>query len=535
MEFKMKKSFGKNLTSAFAIAVVLSVTGCSLVPDYLRPSVETPETWKREDAAQKNNQDQVTQLWWTRFESAELNGMMDQALAQNNDIQAAIARVEQARANVKIQSASLFPTLGLSGSVSRNIVSSGGSSGTGTGSTLGSGTVGGGATVGTTSGISGSGRQATVYRAGADLSYEADLFGKNRATAESAERTLQASIYDQEAIRLMSLAEVARAYFTVLGLRERVGFAEKNLKNSSEVLRITNARFKAGASSALEVSQQQTSLSNTQSALASFKQQAEQAENNLALLLGTNAQKVNVTRDNMNDIKLPMIASVQPSELLRRRPDVNAAEASLLAANADIGAARALYYPSINLVGSPGIIATSLGGGSTESFGLLGSVAQPIFSGGAIEGQVELSEARKKELVENYKKTVLNSFKEVDDALSSTRGSGDQLAALKEGVAAANKAYDLSKKLYTAGATDFQTLLDSERALLQTEDNYAIARLANLSAAVDFYRALGGGWKLEQEQTPITISADGVAGATVDAKPDAANRNDISTDTVKSN
>ena len=491
----------KSLVSLLALTLALGA--CSLVPDYLRPTVEMPDSWKREDQSQKEHTDSITRDWWTQFGSAELNGMVDQALAQNNNIQAAIARTEQARANVKIQSAALFPTFGLTGTVNRNVVGSGGSSATGNGSTLTGGTSGGAFSGG------GSNRSVTVYRASGDLSYEVDLFGRNRATAESADATLNATRFDEQAVRLTSTAEVARAYFTVLGLRERIGFAEKNLKNSQEVLRIANARFKAGASSALEVSQQQTSLSNTQSALASLRQQAEQAENNLALLLGTPVQNVNVQRANMADIKLPMLAAVQPSELLQRRPDVQAAEAALIAANADIGAARSLYYPSINLTASPGIIATSLGGGTTESVGLLGAVTQPIFSGGAIEGQVELAEGRKKELVANYRQTILNSFKDVEDALSGTRGSGDQLAALKEGVTAANRAYDLSRKLYAAGATDFQTLLDAERALLQTEDNYAIARLANLSAAVDFYRALGGGWQVDQGT--LTISKDGVS------------------------
>ena len=208
---------------------------------------------------------------------------------------------------------------------------------------------------------------------------------------------------------------------------------------------------------------------------------------------------------------VPAIAPVQPAELLERRPDVRSAEASLIAANANIGVARAQYFPAINLSAGIDLATASLSDSARTLTNVSAGLTGPIFSGGAIEGGVELTEARKQELVENYRKAVLVSLQEVEDALASTKSSSERNTSLKAGVEAAQKAYDLSNELYKAGAVDFQTLLNAERDLISTEDLYAQTRLENLSAAIDLYRAMGGGWNNNAVQNPeaVSISKDG--------------------------
>jgi NodT family efflux transporter outer membrane factor (OMF) lipoprotein len=477
----------KKVLTGSLICILLS--GCSLIPGYERPNVTAAADWKNGTAS-----DQVIAPdWWKSFNSAELNQFMAEALDQNNDLRAALDRIEQARAQEQIAGSSLLPSVDASAgaSVSRTKASNNG--------------------------------KAAYKRgpsAGLNISYELDLFGANRAHAEAAESNYKGSIYDQQALALTTMADVANAYFLVINLRERVAISQKNLDSFQDILRIVNARFEAGASSALDVAQQKTTLASAQASLATLHKQGAQAENALAVLLGRTPENLAVQASSLEDLHIPVLSPVQPAKLVERRPDVRSAEASLIAANADIGVARAAFFPTVDLGAGLSLAAASFTGGPlTTVVSGTSSLLAPIFSGGLLEGNLLLSKARKAELVENYRKSVLTSFQEVEDALAAVKAAEARETALKEAVAEAQKSYNLSRELYNSGAVDFETLLNAQQALLNTEDNFASVRLESLQASVDLYKALGGGWQSEEPVTADAVGANAPVTESETASP----------------
>ncbi len=451
------------MISAGLIALLLS--GCALGPDDKRPETEMPAAWKA-DAAKDET---IAPDWWKAFGSTELNDFMGRALVENNDLRAALHRIEQSRALARIAGASLLPSVDASAnaSVSRTDTRKGGTKATNDNS----------------------------WNAGLDVSYELDLFGANRAGVEAAEADIAGSIYDRQALGLVVMGDVADTYFLTLNLRERARIAQQNLDNARDILKIVEARFNAGASSALEVAQEKTTLASTEASLAAVRQQEENAENALAVLLGATPQSLKVDAISLENLTVPVAAPFQPSMLLQRRPDIRSAEAALAAANADVRAARAAFFPTISLGAGVSAFANPMSAPVGIAVDAASSLLAPIFSGGRLSGQLQLNKARQAELLENYRKAILVSLQEVEDALAAVKASQAREKALSEGVEQARKSYDLSRQLYKSGAIDFQTLLDAQDKLLQTEDSYAVVRLEMLQASVDLYKALGGGWQ----------------------------------------
>ncbi len=448
------------------IAILLS--GCSLGPAYKRPVTEMPAAWKQ-DAAKE---ERIAPDWWKTFGSAELNDFMGKALLQNNDLRAALHRIEQARASARIAGSTLLPAVDASAGASASRTKS------------------------NESGIKA--ENDNSWNAGLNVSYELDLFGANRATVEAAEADVAGSIYDRQALGLVVMGDVADTYFLTLNLRERTSIAEQNLANARDVLKIVEARFNAGATSALEVAQEKTVLASNEASLAAIRRQEANAENALAVLLGTPPQSLKVNAVSLQNLTIPVVSPSQPAALLQRRPDIRAAEASLMAANADVRAARAAFFPTINIGAGLSILASPMSAPVTTAVDAASSLLAPIFTGGRLSGQLELNKARQAELLENYRKAILVALQEVEDGLVAVKAAQAREASLSEGVTQARKSYDLSRQLYKSGAIDFQTLLNAQDSLLQTEDTYATVRLEMLQASVDLYKALGGGWQAEQ-------------------------------------
>ncbi len=446
------------------------LSGCSLIPNYERPTMDTPTGWTE---AQPGSPTVVAKDWWKNFNSAELNTLMNDALASNNDLNAAIARVEQARANAKIAGSSLMPQIDADGT--------------------GGWTRTNPATGKTTSDSTGS--------AGLTVGYELDVFGLNRANVESADNSLLSSGFAADATALVIMADVAKGYFNVLNLQERLNIADQNLQSAKELLRIVQARFDAGATTALDVSQQKADLGSDEANRAAIEQQLAVAKSTLAVLTGKAPQSLKIEQKGLRSLPVPQIAAGQPSSLLERRPDIKSSEAALMAANADIGAARAAFFPKLNIGLDLGIAATPIGDPATTTLSLLGGLVAPIFKGGLLEGNLAFSEARKTELIENYRKTVLVSFKDVEDAMAGVKASQTRETSLENALTESRKAYDLSKQQYDVGSIDFQTLLDTRRRMLLVEDNYIQTKNERLAAAVDLYKAVGGGWA---ENTPVS-------------------------------
>ena len=445
----MKKRFSISVTALF-------LTACNLLPDFQRPSVETPDQWR--DTSLTKQESAVDPQWWQAFGSAELNRLITEALAYNNDLAAARQRVEQAKAQAKIAAANLWPSLGLQGDFtdSRN-------------------------NIGDTQ------KQSGQFTA----AYEVDLWGANRARSNAGSARLLSSVFTRDALQLVVMSNVGQAYFNLLALAERKRIANEFLENVGNVLAIVEARYQAGAVSALDVAQQQTELATARAGLDLLIQQYTLAENALAVLLGHPPRAVSFNRERFFDLLLPMINALQPAGLLQRRPDVRQLEMELIAANADIGVARAAFYPKLQL-NLDAVLASPQPAG--VALAMASSLAQPLFQGGRLEGGLENAQARNAELVEIYRKTVLTAFKEVEDAAAVRSNSTRRLQALADALDKARLAYQLSLDRYRLGAIDYQTLLSTQRSLLNAENSQVQARLDVLVAMVQLYQALGGGW-----------------------------------------
>lgn len=456
----------KKKTAILALLLATSfLTACAQTPDYARPAVETPAAFAGQDAGLSETA--IDPSWWTNFGSPELNELMDQALAGNTDLRAGVHRIEQARAALKIARADLYPSIGASAGAGRSF-SRGGDT---------------------------PDRADSSVSAGVDVSYELDLFGRVRANTQASRASLAATEFDQEALRLIVMGDVAGGYFTLVNLRERLAIADENLANAREVQRIVKARFDAGSVSQLDLSQQNVQVATREASRASLAAQATQAQNALAVLTGRAPEGFNAQGQKLKNINVPKIVAGQPSSLLERRPDIRASESALIAANADIGVARAAMFPSITLGSGIGLAAAGFGNPATTAIDLLANVAAPLFQGGRLKAGVELATARQKELAENYRSVVLTSFREVEDAMAALKAAHLRESALSTALSEARKAYSLSRQQYEAGAIDFQSVLTTQDALLSAQDSYAQTRLEALLASIDLYKALGGGWQ----------------------------------------
>ncbi|USO08642.1 MAG: efflux transporter outer membrane subunit [Rhodospirillales bacterium] len=436
------------------------LSACAATPAFKRPDVAAPAAFT---GTQGQTPTAINAAWWQNFGSDELDQLMTEALAQNTDIRAGVHRVEQARADLKIAGANLLPSIGASAGAGRNFQNN-------------------------------PSAQSTNLSLGANISYELDLFGGNKAGVSAARANLAQTQYGEDALKLVVMGDVAKGYFTFVNLRERLAIADDNLKNAREVMRIVQARYDAGAVSALDVAEQKTVVSSREASRAALQSQLTQAGDALAVLLGRAPQDLSVRGSVLRDIDVPKIAAGQPSSLLERRPDIQAAEAGLVAANANIGVARAALFPQVTLGTNWSLAAAGFTNPATTALALAASLSAPIFEGGRLEGGVEKASAKQAELAEDYRKTVLTAFQEVEDAIAALRAAHEREVALGAAVTDAQRAYGLSRDQYNAGAIDFQQMLSTQDTLLSTQDSHAQTRLESLSAAIDLYKALGGGW-----------------------------------------
>jgi NodT family efflux transporter outer membrane factor (OMF) lipoprotein len=330
-------------------------------------------------------------------------------------------------------------------------------------------------------------------------SYEVDLWGRIDADVRAAAATLSAAHYDFAAARLSLVAAVADAYFQTLALRERLALARENLVIAERVLGIVEARYRNGAASALDLTRQQTAVLTQRSALLPLEVQERQTVRALAILLGRAPQGLALMQEDFAQLHIPAVAPGLPAELLLRRPDLARAEAQLAAADANVAAARAALLPSISLSASAGVATTELLSLSNPvtTLGLSAGIVQSLFDGGRLRAQVASSESRRRELVENYRKAILTALQEVEDSLGNTARNTQQAAMQEQIVTHAQRTLRLAELRYREGADDLLTVLDAQRSLFQAQDTRVQLRLARLGAALDLYKALGGGWRIE--------------------------------------
>ncbi|RYG62090.1 MAG: efflux transporter outer membrane subunit [Alphaproteobacteria bacterium] len=441
--------------------ILMALSGCSMVPDYVRPDVGFGNRWGQSSLAGNvvESDAQIAQAWWQQFGSEEVNALVTRAMAGNNDLVAAAERITAARGNLRVAGASLFPTVsaGYSDSYTRADMNGSGSSSRG---------------------------------ARATASYEVDIFGANRSNRSVALAQLDAAGFDRDALALVTASDVVQNYIGLLAARDRARLAAESLDASRKILELLEIRLNVGTAALLDVTQQRTAVAQAEANMASLKEEEAAFRNALAVLVGTAPQDFNVSGTTLGGMVLPQVPVAAPATLLERRPDLKVAEANLKAANGDIGAARAAFFPTL-----------SLSAGLTQAFSpaqtgltLGADVLATIFSGGARTGALQSANARQREVAANYRQAVLTAFAETGNALASLESAENRVASQTVASENAATALRLARLQLDAGSGDLPTLLNTQTSELATKDALVQAQADALASSVQLIRVSGGGW-----------------------------------------
>jgi NodT family efflux transporter outer membrane factor (OMF) lipoprotein len=450
--------------------LVAVLAGCvSVGPDYQAPASIAPSGWQAvplDDSISGGPAD--LSRWWEQLSDPLLSSLIDEALLANPDLKSAAAALRGARASRDLASANRFPTVNASSGVTRS-------------TSLGA--------------------ARTLYQAGFDASWEPDVFGGTRRALEAATADLDASLADLRSTRVSLVAEVALNYVELRAFQLRLAIARDNLDSQSETLQITDWRAQAGLVSALDVEQARSNRDTTRSQVPALDTGRAEAEHRLAILLGKTPGSLHARLDTRGSGRMPALpASVAlriPAEALRQRPDVQAAERRLAAETARVGQAEAARYPSFSLSGSIGLEAlglSTLTGGGQIARSLAGAVSGPVFDAGRLRARVEAQDALREQTLAAYDKAVLTALEDVQNALVALANSRERQQALSSAAEAARNAALLARHRYRSGLIDFQTVLSTERSLLTIEDSLASAEAERVTALIQLYKALGGGW-----------------------------------------
>jgi NodT family efflux transporter outer membrane factor (OMF) lipoprotein len=420
--------------------------------------------------------------WWRGFRSRELARLIEEAELANLDIAAAIARVIQADAQARVAGSALVPAINFNGSAVRTRASQA------TGTQLG-----------------GSGGPSVRNQFGAvfNASYELDFWGKNRATLLAAEQSAIATRFDRETVALTAMAAVANGYFLVLAAQDRLRYARENIASANRVLTVIRQRLEAGTASALDVAQQESVLNTERAVVPTLEQILRQNTAALAVLIGRAPEFVRIRGGSMFNIAIPRITPGVPSELLTRRPDIRAAEADLAAANANVTAARAAFFPSIELSAQGGVQASVfhwLARPEAAVWQAAAGLAQPVLEGGRLQGQLDVQKGRQEELLQVYRKIVIQAFADVDSALVATRQLAIRERLQNEVVQSSRRAFQIAEQRLREGTVDIISVLNTQQTLFQAQDTLTQVRLARLQATVGLFQALGGGWIADSGQ-----------------------------------
>ena len=475
----MSRLARRALLRAAAVVPAAGLAGCNLGPLYERPAQDVPEAFRA--TADSAEAAWPPPEWWRNFHSPELDGLIARARAANNDLVAAAARIIQADAQARISGAPLLPSVTGTGNFDYQRTGS-------TRNRAGSlGTGGGGRYF-----------DSRSYSLALQVSYDLDFWGKNRAALQAAQATALASRFDQETVALTVVTSVANVYFQVLAGQDRLRVAQRNLADSERILAVFRARAAAGISTALDVSQQEALVAGQRANIPNFRNTIEQQRIALGILTGTPPERLDVKGGSLNDLPLPLVAPGLPSALLLRRPDVANAEALLVSANANIRAARAAFFPDVTLTAQGGLTSaalTMLTGPGTLVAQFAAALAQPIFDNGLRRGQLDQAKGRFAELAAGYGKAILQSFTDVEQALTALRYTTEQEELERRAVAVAQRSSDIANAQLQAGTIDIITSLNTQQTLFNDLDLLTQIRLARFQALVNLYKALGGGWQ----------------------------------------
>jgi NodT family efflux transporter outer membrane factor (OMF) lipoprotein len=472
-----RRPFGRML---LATSIAATLGGC-LLSDKPEPGLEIPARYSGSSANPKIAEAALPTLdWWRGFRSSELTAIVEQAREANLDIAAAVARIVQADAQSRVAGAALLPAVDLGSNASRSQASK----------TTG---LGNGQPFVDNNGV----KVSNTLNATLSASYEIDFWGKNRAALRALEQSAVASRFDREVITLSTVATAANSYFQVLAAQDRLRAARNNLAAAERVLGLIRQRLNAGTASELEVSQQESLVATQRAAIPPLEQTVTQFRNALAVLMARAPEFVTIRGGSLNAIAVPRVTPGLPSELLAQRPDIRVAESSLAAANANVENARARFLPSISLTGTGGYqssVFKLLMRPESVIFSAAAGLTQPIFDGGALQGNLDLQKGRQDELLQTYRQAVISGFSDVETALSAIRTTTQREQLQRAVVSASQRAFDISEQRLREGTIDLITVLQTQQSLFTAQDSLVQARLARLQAVVSLYQALGGGW-----------------------------------------
>jgi len=463
--------------SLIALAVTAFILGgCSLIPDYNQPAAPVPAQWPQGPAYSPSESAAVAaaeQGWRQFFQDPALQQLIETALVNNRDLRVAALNIDAYRAQYRIQRADLFPAVSADGSGSRQRVPAD---------------------------LSTSGKAGITSQYSATLgisAYELDLFGRVRSLSEQALETYFSSEEARRSTQISLVASVANAYLVWEADKEQFKLTQDTLKAFEESYRLTARSNEVGVASALDVSQSRTSVEGARVKLAQYQRLVAQDQNNLTLLLGTGLPANLPASQPLSADLLSKMPAGLPSDLLQRRPDILEAEHQLKASNANIGAARAAFFPSITLTANAGTASPDLSGlfnGGSGTWLFSPKINLPIFNAGSLRASLDYSKIQKDIGVAKYEKTIQTAFQEVSDGLASRQTYNDQLKAQRDLVAANLDYYRLAERRYRIGIDSNLTFLDAQRSLFSAQQSLITDRLSQLVSEVNLYKALGGGW-----------------------------------------
>ncbi|MDE1163953.1 MAG: AdeC/AdeK/OprM family multidrug efflux complex outer membrane factor [Pseudomonas sp.] len=480
--------------SLVSIAVAVAVlSGCSMIPEYKQPAAPVAAAYPQGPAyspAEAASMAEAEQGWRQFFHDQALQQLIQASLVNNRDLKVAVLNIEAYRAQYRIQRADLFPAVNANATGTRSRTPADLSS-------------------------TGQARVGGEYTANLGVSsYELDLWGRVRSLSDQALETYLSSEEARRSTQISLVASVANAYYTWQADQAQLKLSQDTLGAFEESYRLTSRSSEVGVSSALDLAQSRTSVETARVALAKYQRQVAQDENALVLLLG-GPLPANLAQAKPLDAELVSeLPAGLPSDLLQRRPDILEAEHALKASNANIGAARAAFFPTISLTASAGSASSDLGNlfkGGQGAWSFAPSISLPIFNAGSLRASLDYSKIQKEISVANYEKSIQTAFQEVSDGLAARKTYKDQLQAQKDLVQANQDYYRLAERRYRIGVDSNLTFLDAQRSLFSAQQSAITDRLAQLASEVNLYKALGGGWveqtgqaqaKADQAQTP---------------------------------
>lgn len=477
------KLLSRHTSKLTLLAAALYLSGCTLAPNYDQPELPVAQQWPdmQLDVLGQESEGLIAQEfpWQEFFGDQRLVRFIELALENNRDMRVAVLNIERARAQYQIQRSELLPSVGAVGAINRT------------------------STEGESADAMGSSHN--VYSAGIGItSYELDLFGRVRSLSQTALANYEATIESRKATQISLIASVAIGYYMLLADDQLISLTNETLHTREESLKLTQLMFDNGVASELDVRQAETLVESARSSLAQLRRQRAQDENAFVLLIGSPIPQDLPTGASFSEQAelMPALSSGMPSEIMVRRPDILAAEQQIVAANGNIGAARAAFFPSISLTGTLGKASGDLDDlfSSGHFWTFTPQITLPIFTGGRNVAGLEVARADQQIAIAQYEKAIQNAFREISDALAGRATYGDQLSAMSALVSASQKAYELSDLRYRNGVSSYLDLLDSQRMLYEAQQQEILAQLAMLSNQVTLYKVLGGGWSELDEQ-----------------------------------